>query len=106
MYGICCLLGLGTLLPFNVLITEQQFFTVRTHVAPTAAVFADNVTNLIVVSFQIVCVSPPARCSPLTRAPRLPLGDALTWCIGPCHPWRPYRGKPASPGMAPVIQTI
>ena len=60
VYIICCLLGLGTLLPFNVLITEQQFFSVRTHVPPTTLAFADNITNLIVVSFQLVCV--PSKC--------------------------------------------
>ena len=32
MYWILCLLGVATLLPWNVFITESEFFDIRVHV--------------------------------------------------------------------------
>ena len=57
VYGVCCLLGLGTLLPWNVFITEKQYFDVRVQQPPTQPALADNFENIIVVSFQILCVA-------------------------------------------------
>ena len=63
MYGVCCLLGLGTLLPWNLFITEKQYFDVRVQQPPTQAALADNFENIIVVSFQLMCVAlTPADC--------------------------------------------
>ena len=58
VYGVCCLLGLSTLLPWNVFITEKQFFSVRVQQPPTQPALADNFENIIVVAFQIMCVAP------------------------------------------------
>ena len=57
VYGVCCLLGLSTLLPWNVFITEKQFFNVRVQQPPTQPALADNFENIIVVAFQIMCAS-------------------------------------------------
>jgi len=61
VYGVCCLLGLSTLLPWNVFITEKQFFSVRAQQLPTQPAVADNFTSVIVVAFQIMCVAMTAR---------------------------------------------
>lgn len=53
VYAIFMLLGVGTLLPFNVLITERDFFEVRSKVVPTWEFAADNSENLIVFIFQL-----------------------------------------------------
>ena len=69
MYGVCCLLGLGTLLPWNVFITEKQYFDVRVQQPPTQPALADNFENIIVVSFQMLCVD--RYCSSLLSRTKL-----------------------------------
>lgn len=53
VYAIFLLLGTGTLLPFNVFITERDFFEVRSIVQPTWSSAAHNVENTIVTIFQL-----------------------------------------------------
>ncbi len=57
LLGIFMLLGVGTLLPFNVAITERDFWGIRAHCVPTWQWAADNVENLLVIVFQIWCGS-------------------------------------------------
>lgn len=38
---------------------ERDFYEVRTHRAPTWHLLADNIENLLVLVFQIWCVSLP-----------------------------------------------
>ncbi len=49
-----CLLGVATLLPWNVFITENEFFDIRVHVKPTYRSIADNFESAIVLTFQFV----------------------------------------------------
>lgn len=56
VYGILCLLGVATLLPWNVFITENEFFDVRVHQPPTYSALADNFETSIVLIFQFVYV--------------------------------------------------
>ena len=54
VYWILCLLGVATLLPWNVFITESEFFDIRVHVPPTYDRVADSFETAIVLVFQIV----------------------------------------------------
>lgn len=54
VYGILCLLGVATLLPWNVFINENEYFDVRVHVKPTYLNIADNFESAIVLVFQFV----------------------------------------------------
>ena len=49
-----CLLGVAALLPWNVFITENDFFDVRVHVDPTFPRIADSFESAIVLVFQFV----------------------------------------------------
>lgn len=53
VYAIFLLLGTGTLLPFNVFITERDFFEVRSIIQPTWISAARNMENIIVTTFQV-----------------------------------------------------
>lgn len=50
MYIIFVLLGTGTLLPWNVFLTEKEFYDVRLHVTP----YMDYVTNNFMSLFCMV----------------------------------------------------
>lgn len=52
MYGILVMLGIGTLLPWNVMITEKEFFDVRLHVEPYFPAFAGNFLSLFGLTFN------------------------------------------------------
>lgn len=52
MYGILVTLGVGTLLPWNVMITEKEFFDVRLHVEPYDARVAGNFMSLFGLTFN------------------------------------------------------
>ena len=56
VYWILCLLGVATLLPWNVFITESEFFDIRVHVSPTYDRIADSCETAIVLVFQFVYV--------------------------------------------------
>ena len=49
---MCGLLGAGTLLPFNVLITENAYYLLRFHAQPTWAAAADAFEPLLTTSFN------------------------------------------------------
>ncbi len=52
MYFIFVLLGTGTLLPWNVFLTEKEFYDVRFQVKPYNAFVADNFMGLFGLSFN------------------------------------------------------
>ncbi len=54
VYSILSLLGVATLLPWNVFITENEYFDVRVHIKPTYPSVADNFESSIVLTFQFV----------------------------------------------------
>ncbi|GAX77749.1 hypothetical protein CEUSTIGMA_g5192.t1 [Chlamydomonas eustigma] len=54
VYFIFVLLGTGTLLPFNVFLTEKEFYDVRLQVLPFNAYIADNFMSLFCISFNIL----------------------------------------------------
>lgn len=55
VWAIMCLLGVATLLPWNVFITETDFFNVRVHVPPTYHAIADGMfENAISIIFLFV----------------------------------------------------
>lgn len=60
VYGILCLLGVATLLPWNVFITENEFFDIRVHQPPTYHAIADNFETAIVLIFQFVYAPGPS----------------------------------------------
>ena len=75
VYWILCLLGVATLLPWNVFITESEFFDIRVHVSPTYDRIADSCETAIVLVFQFVYVPSLVK---LAQA-----------CISPCQPGAP-----------------
>lgn len=52
MYIILVLLGVGTLLPWNVFITEKEFFDIRLHVDPSIPLVANNFISLFGLVFN------------------------------------------------------
>jgi equilibrative nucleoside transporter 1/2/3 len=52
VYGILVMLGVGTLLPWNVMITEKEFFDVRLHVEPSNPRIAGNFMSLFGLTFN------------------------------------------------------
>lgn len=52
VYGILVILGIGTLLPWNVFITETEFFDVRLHVEPSSPAIANNYISLFGLVFN------------------------------------------------------
>lgn len=52
VYGILVVLGIGTLLPWNVFITETEFFDVRLHVEPISPTIANNYISLFGLVFN------------------------------------------------------
>lgn len=52
VYGILVILGIGTLLPWNVFITETEFFDVRLHVEPSSPTIANNFISLFGLVFN------------------------------------------------------
>ncbi|KAK9819625.1 hypothetical protein WJX72_000372 [[Myrmecia] bisecta] len=57
VYIILCLLGVATLLPYNVFITETGYFSVRVHQPPYAAGLADNFEAILVTSNNIMTLA-------------------------------------------------
>lgn len=49
------ILGIGTLLPWNVVLTETDYFLVRSHVPPTAPSIANNFPAVLANSYTIMC---------------------------------------------------
>jgi hypothetical protein len=47
------LLGLANLLPWNVFISQPEYFNVRVHQLPTLQALADGVETAIVIVFQL-----------------------------------------------------
>ena len=54
VWAIMCLLGIATLLPWNVFISFSGFFNVRVHVDPTYQAIADGFENAISIIFLFV----------------------------------------------------
>eukprot|EP00884_Botryococcus_braunii_P019606 jgi/Botrbrau1/6329/Bobra.0339s0036.1 len=54
VYWILTLLGLANLLPFNVFISQPEYFAVRTHQVPTVPWLADGIETSIVIAFQLM----------------------------------------------------
>ncbi|CAL5222718.1 g5121 [Coccomyxa viridis] len=85
VYWILCLLGVATLLPWNVFITESEFFDIRVHVPPTYDKIADSAETAIVLVFQFVnffallVLIPLQRCIPLHQQVMTPL--VLTFLV-------------------------
>ncbi|KAI8465261.1 MAG: hypothetical protein J3K34DRAFT_525488 [Monoraphidium minutum] len=52
VYGILVMLGVGTLLPWNVMITEKEFFDVRLHVEPYNPAVAGNFLSIFGLTFN------------------------------------------------------
>lgn len=52
VYFIFVLLGTGTLLPWNVFLTEKEFYDVRMHVAPFNAYITGNFMSLFCLVFN------------------------------------------------------
>eukprot|EP00882_Tetradesmus_deserticola_P012330 GHRQ01013069.1.p1 GENE.GHRQ01013069.1~~GHRQ01013069.1.p1 ORF type:complete len:546 (+),score=187.19 GHRQ01013069.1:592-2229(+) len=52
VYGILVVLGIGTLLPLNVFLTEKEFFDIRLHVEPTEPTVANNFLSLFGLVFN------------------------------------------------------
>jgi len=57
VYGVLCLLGVATLLPYNAVISNANFFEVRLRGAPRA--LADSFEAALVAVFQVTCAPPP-----------------------------------------------
>lgn len=53
MYYILLVLGVGTLLPWNVFLTEKEFFDIRLHVEPSNPTIANNFVSLFGLVFNI-----------------------------------------------------
>ncbi len=49
--------GLASALPWNVYVTESEFFTLRVHVPPFHRVLADNFENAQLLTSQAACAS-------------------------------------------------
>ena len=54
VFIIFVLLGTGTLLPFNVFLTEKEFYDVRLQVPPYSDFISDNFMSLFAISFNIL----------------------------------------------------
>ncbi len=54
VYFIFLLLGTGVLLPFNVFLTEKEFYDVRLQVPPFNSFVVDNFMSLFAISFNIL----------------------------------------------------
>ena len=54
VFFIFVLLGTGTLLPFNVFLTEKEFYDVRLQVPPYDPFIVDNFMSLFAISFNIL----------------------------------------------------
>jgi solute carrier family 29 (equilibrative nucleoside transporter), member 1/2/3 len=54
VYCTMCALGVGTLLPWNLFITERGYFDVRVRVRPTFEALAESFENVIVLVFQML----------------------------------------------------
>jgi equilibrative nucleoside transporter 1/2/3 len=52
VYGILVVLGVGTLLPLNVFLTEKEFFDIRLHVEPVQPLVANNFISLFGLVFN------------------------------------------------------
>jgi hypothetical protein len=52
VYGILVVLGIGTLLPLNVFLTEKEFFDIRLHVEPVQPTVANNFLSLFGLVFN------------------------------------------------------
>lgn len=52
MYIVFVLLGTGTLLPWNVFLTEKEFYDVRFQQKPFNSMIADNFMSLFALSFN------------------------------------------------------
>ncbi|KAF6256573.1 hypothetical protein COO60DRAFT_1640642 [Scenedesmus sp. NREL 46B-D3] len=52
VYGILVVLGVGTLLPLNVFLTEKEFFDIRLHVEPVQLTVANNFLSLFGLVFN------------------------------------------------------
>ena len=49
--------GLACALPWNVYVTESEFFTLRVHIPPFNRVLADNFENAQLLTSQAACAS-------------------------------------------------
>ncbi len=52
MQAIIILQGLAAALPWNVYVTEAEFFTLRVHIPPYNRVLADNFENVNLLTSQ------------------------------------------------------
>ena len=49
--------GLASALPWNVYVTESEYFTLRVHVPPFNRVLADNFENVNLLTSQAACAA-------------------------------------------------
>jgi hypothetical protein len=54
VYGILLFIGIGTLMPWNVFITEKEFWDIRLHQDPFNPFVAHNFMNLFAMTFNIL----------------------------------------------------
>jgi equilibrative nucleoside transporter 1/2/3 len=52
VYAIVVLQGLASAVPWNVFVTESEYFGLRVHVPPSSRVLADNFENVNLVISQ------------------------------------------------------
>ncbi len=57
VYSIIVLQGLASAVPWNVFVTESEYFGLRVHVPPFSRVLADNFENVNLVISQAACVA-------------------------------------------------
>ena len=83
-YGVTFLAGVGTLLPWNVFITERAYFDLRLFVPPYAPAVADAFESVFGMTFMAANILGLAL---LVRGDALPASRAS--CASPClgRPW-------------------
>ncbi len=57
VYAIIVLQGLASAVPWNVFVTESEYFGLRVHVPPFSRILADNFENVNLVISQAACAS-------------------------------------------------
>lgn len=81
MYWLMCLLGISALLPYNVMLTEAEYFTVRTHQEPTIELIADNFETILVNSYTIGCLPLSALPADHPSGDRCPFACTCDVCV-------------------------
>ena len=100
MQAIVIVQGLASALPWNVYVTESEFFTLRVHVPPFHRVLADNFENAQLLTSQAACAVSyfpfKQRAHPLTLAG---LPHSYPSCLQH-NAWQPACSSCTSPSPA------